>query len=172
LESLARDAIRIVRDANSLTIGHRPLTTRVLIHSRTDVAFAVGADGVHLRADDLSPKYIRELLNRRAADSPSRNHFLIASSCHSPDDVRAAESAGADFAVFAPVFEKKDAPAVPPAGLKALAEACRGRIPTLALGGVTLDNAEDCIKAGAAGIAAIRLFQEHAVDQVVRILGR
>jgi thiamine-phosphate pyrophosphorylase len=74
---------------------------------------------------------------------------------------------GADFAVFAPVFEKGNAR---PAGLEGLREACRASIPVLALGGVTLQNAQACLDAGAAGIAGIRLFQEHDVCQVVRTL--
>ena len=49
-------------------------------------------------------------------------------------------------------------------------EACRAKIPVLALGGVNLDNADSCMKAGAAGIAAIRLFQENRIDDVVRAL--
>jgi thiamine-phosphate diphosphorylase len=172
LESLARDAVRVVRDTSALITAHRPRKTQLLINSRTDVALAVEADGVHLRSDDLSPKQVRELVSRSARKSTAPARFLIACSCHSPDEVRCAESVGADFAVFAPVFEKKDAPGVHPVGLQALAEACRGRIPTLALGGVTLDNTADCIQVGAAGIAAIRLFQEHPIEQVVRILGR
>jgi thiamine-phosphate pyrophosphorylase len=72
--------------------------------------------------------------------------------------------------VFAPVFEKKDAPGTSAAGLEALRQACRARIPVLALGGVTLQNTESCLEAGAAGIAAIRLFQENDIAAIVRQL--
>jgi thiamine-phosphate pyrophosphorylase len=68
------------------------------------------------------------------------------------------------------VFEKKDSPATEAAGLDQLREACRQKIPVLALGGITLENAAACIHAGAAGIAAIRLFQENDVAEVVRRL--
>ena len=57
-----------------------------------------------------------------------------------------------------------------PGGLDRLREACRQRIPVLALGGVTLENARACVDAGAAGIAAIRLFQENNIADVVRLL--
>ena len=57
-----------------------------------------------------------------------------------------------------------------PAGLETLREACRADIPVLALGGITLNNARSCLDAGAAGIAAIRLFQENQVAEVVRLL--
>jgi thiamine-phosphate pyrophosphorylase len=81
-----------------------------------------------------------------------------------------AASNGADFAVFAPVFEKKDSPETKGAGLDQLREACRQKIPVLALGGITLENAVACVDAGAAGIAAIRLFQENDIAEVVRRL--
>jgi thiamine-phosphate pyrophosphorylase len=75
--------------------------------------------------------------------------------------VRESEQNGASFAVFAPVFAplpKDSAP--PPQGLDRLAEAARAvRIPVLALGGITWENAPRCIEAGAAGIAGITLFR-------------
>jgi thiamine-phosphate pyrophosphorylase len=103
------------------------------------------------------------------------DHFLVAASCHTAADVFHAESEAADFVVFAPVFEKKAAPVfekknTQAAGLAALHEACRAKIPVLALGGVNLENAAACLNAGAAGIAAIRLFQENRIEDVVRAL--
>ena len=95
---------------------------------------------------------------------------MIAVSCHSPADVAQAAANGADFAVFAPVFEKKDVPGARAAGLDALKEACRAAIPVLALGGITLENAQSCVDAGASGIAAIRLFQENDIATVVEKL--
>jgi len=125
------------------------------------VALAAGADGVHLRSDDVSPEEVRKVWK---SGEP-----LIAVSCHSPEDITQAAAAGANFAVFAPVFEKKDTP-TQPAGLGSLEQACRARIPVLALGGVTLENARSCLDAGAAGVAGIRLFQENDIAQVVRKL--
>jgi thiamine-phosphate pyrophosphorylase len=95
---------------------------------------------------------------------------LIAVSCHSPQEVFQAAENHATFAVFAPVFEKKDAPGTTPTGLDVLHQACRAKIRVLALGGVTLQNAESCLQAGAAGIAAIRLFQENGIATIVREL--
>jgi thiamine-phosphate pyrophosphorylase len=95
---------------------------------------------------------------------------LIAVSCHSAEEVIQAAAQAATFAVFAPVFEKKDVPGTEPAGLTALHQACEANIPVLALGGITLANARSCLAAGAAGIAAIRLFQENNIAAVVQRL--
>jgi thiamine-phosphate pyrophosphorylase len=166
LEELAREAVAAVRE-NQLATGHWPPTTRLLINSRTDVALAAGADGVHLRADDVAPYEARRVTELSGHCPLAAGHFLVAASCHSAEDVLRAESEGADFTVFAPVFEKKDAPETQRAGLAALREACGAKIPVLALGGVTLQNAALCLDAGAAGIAGIRLFQENKVADIV-----
>jgi len=167
LETLARQVVAAVRENSP--------STRLLINSRTDVALAAGADGVHLRGDDLSPRQVRAAVRLSAHRPLTTDHFLVAASCHTAADVFHAESEAADFAVFAPVFEKKDASAserknTAPTGIAALREACRAKIPVLALGGVNVENAASCLNAGAAGIAAIRLFQENKIEDVVRTL--
>jgi thiamine-phosphate pyrophosphorylase len=101
---------------------------------------------------------------------PATGHFLVAVSCHTAADVLRAESEKADFVVFAPVFGKRGAPGTPAAGLDALRQACDAKIPVLALGGVTLENAASCLQAGSAGVAGIRLFQENKIEEVVRAL--
>ena len=166
LEVLARKAVAIIRE-NTLTTDHQSRATRLLINSRTDIALAVGADGIHLSSDDISPSEVRHIWSKCGAGAPARERPVIAVSCHTHADILRAESDGADFAVFAPVFEKKGAV---PAGLGALREACRAKIPVLALGGITLQNAGSCRDTGAAGIAAIRLFQENKIEDVVRAL--
>ena len=170
LESLAREAARILQQ---LRTENRELRTALLINSRTDVALASGADGVHLRADDINPPEVRAMWEKCVVGAPARvspQTPVIGVSCHSPEEVKQAEADGATFAVFAPVFEKKDVPKAQPGGLIQLREACNVGIPVLALGGVTLENAKSCLEAGASGIAAIRLFQESDIEEVVRIL--
>jgi len=173
LESLAREAVDVL---NKLRTENGELRTALLINSRTDVALAVGADGVHLRSDDISPLEVSAIWGKSnvgktaPSGSASRKKPLIGVSCHSAEEVRRGEANGATFAVFAPVFEKKDAHGSRPAGVAHPREACNARIPVLALGGITLGNARFCIEAGAAGIAAIRLFQENEVAKVVNTL--
>ncbi len=166
LESLAREAVRVVREAGRLAAGNKKRGTALLMNSRTDVALAVQAEGVHLRSDDISPQEVRQIWKCGG----SARDPLIGVSSHSPAEVAQAAASGATFAVFAPVFEKKDTPTTHPTGLAMLQQACQTEIPILALGGVTLSNARSCIEAGAAGIAAIRLFQESNIAEVVQHL--
>lgn len=159
LEALAHAAVRAVRENSG-----EP-ATRLLINSRNDIALACGADGVHLRSADISPQDVRKIW----IDAGNFSRPLVTVSCHTVAEVASAASAGADYAIFAPVFEKKDS-ATMAAGLDHLRRACQQKIPVLALGGITLENAAACIYAGAAGIAAIRLFQENDGAKIVRQL--
>ncbi len=155
--ALARDLLAAIRQPGS--------STRLLINSRPDVALAAGADGVHLTSapDTLTPGEVRRLF--RAAGAP-RPRISIA--CHTPDEAAAARHAEVDCILFAPVFGKvlRTAAGVeqrlPGAGLEKLAAACHaaGSVPVYALGGVTEQNASECLAAGATGIAAIRLLQQ------------
>src|SRR5207248_4471014 len=163
LEGLARRVVEKIRAA-----GRK---TRVLINSRIDIAIACGADGVHLRSgdEDPNPGDARAIFASAGAPNP-----VVAASCHTEKEVEMAESCAANFVVFGPVFEKAGA-AEP--GLEVLRRICaevsagdakteavaRARLPVLALGGVTLENAAECVRAGAAGVAGIRLFQQNEV---------
>jgi thiamine-phosphate pyrophosphorylase len=170
LESLAREAAGVIREVK---IGNREPRTALLINSRTDVALTVEADGVHLRSNDVSPREVSRIWScgagTHARELPPRSP-VVGISCHSPAETAQAATDGATFAVFASVFEKKDSPTTQPAGLVQLREACKANIPVFALGGVTLANTRSCLEAGAAGIAAIRLFQENDIAEVIKAL--
>jgi len=161
LEALAQAAVRLIRQ------NSQP-KTRFLINSRTDVAIASGADGVQLRSNDISPREVRRIWTWGAdTGTRGRNSPAIGVSCHTVAEVARAASEQASFAVFAPVFEKKDDPEARLTGITALKEACFQKIPVFALGGITLENAFSCVQAGAAGVAGIRLFQDNAIAGVV-----
>lgn len=169
LESLTREAVRTVRENTRLRTENGKPGTAILVNSRTDIALTSGANGVHLRSDDVSPKEVRTIWQwgTTGTQVPPPNP-TISAACHSVEEVARAAADGADFAIFAPVFEKKDSPTTNPAGLDVLREACRGKIPVLALGGITVTNTQSCLEAGAAGIAAIRLFQDNDIAEVIR----
>jgi thiamine-phosphate pyrophosphorylase len=160
LEELAHKAVAAIPSGSS---------TRLLINSRTDVALASGAHGVHLPAHDLTASDVRVIMVRAGLTAP-----VIGVSTHSAVEVAQAEAHGADFTLFGPVFEKNGQ--LNPGGLDQLRRACRrpridgAPMPVLALGGVTLENAGQCFAAGAAGIAAIRLFQQNNVAALVERL--
>jgi thiamine-phosphate pyrophosphorylase len=167
LEKLANTVVSEIRGAGR--------GTRLLVNSRIDIAIACGADGVHLRSsdEDPNPGDARAIFASAGAATP-----IIAASCHTEKEVEMAESCGADFVVFGPVFEKSG---VPGSGLGELRHICgkvsagdekteavtRARLPVLALGGVTIENAAECLRAGAAGVAGIRLFQQNEAARVV-----
>ncbi len=169
LELLAREAVGCVQGT----------TAKLLINSRVDVAIAAGANGVHLRSNDIAASEARAIWSK----STGRTDCVIGVSCHSLQAVLSAEGNGADFVVFGPVFGKlgREESAVGVEPLRAVTQ--RGRtpdkkveagqslgMPVLALGGVTPENARGCIEAGAAGIAGIRLFQENEISELVKRL--
>ena len=166
LEALAREAVGIVQ--KNVGAENRESGTRLLINSRTDIAIAVGADGVHLRSDDLSPSQVRTIW--AASGAGSRARVTVSVSCHSAEDVRRAAADGADFVLFGPVLEKQGAAQIGPASLENLRRTCKEKIPVLVLGGVTVENAQSCLDAGAAGISGIRLFQENDISKIVKLL--
>ncbi len=142
-----RSLARLVEEAIRRAPG-----AKILVNSRADVALACGAAGLHLPADAPPPSVWRPLC------PPG---FLIGVSCHTLEELVEAERQGASYALFSPVFRplSKQDPR-PVHGLDGLRRACAaGRIPVLALGGITADSAPLCAAAGAAGVAGITLFQ-------------
>ncbi len=150
----ARELLALARAAINESEGR----TRILINDRLDVALAAGAAGVHLGGTSAPAGEVIRWC--RAGNAPPE--FLIGISCHGIEDVQKAEAAGASYVFFGPVFETPSKKSFgPPQGVTKLAEACRAaRIPAIAIGGVNEGNAAECMRAGAAGIAAIRMFQE------------
>jgi thiamine-phosphate pyrophosphorylase len=140
----------------------RGSNTRLLINDRADVARSAGAAGVHLTAGSIEASVIRRTFG---------DDFLIGVSTHSLEEARAAREARADFAVFGPVFETASKRVYgEPLGLEKLEQVANAftQFPVLALGGVTLDNATGCFRAGAAGVAAIRLMNDP--DRLARVV--
>ena len=170
LEKVTLEAVRVVHENSPA--GNREARTRLLINSRMDIAVSCGADGVHLRAGDLSPRDVREGWFRSTSNGEAclTQPPTVAASCHTLTEILQAREQAADLAVFGPIFEKPGVPKSRPLGLALLQQACTRGFPVLALGGVDLDNARLCVSAGAAGIAAIRLFQENDIAEVVRQL--
>ena len=132
----------------------RGSSTRVLINDRADIAASAGADGVHLTTRSLTPDVIRKTFGAK---------FLIGASTHSLIEAQDAWRQGADFAVFGPIFPSPSKVKYgPPLGLGKLSEAARelASFPLIALGGISIENVNECLLARAKGVAGITLFSE------------
>jgi thiamine-phosphate pyrophosphorylase len=137
-------------------------SARIVVNERLDVALSAGAHGVHLRSDSIEAPRVREV-------SPAG--FIIGRSVRGVEEAVAAErSGGLDYLILGTLFptESKD-PSHRLTTITGLAAACAlVSIPVLAIGGITTARAEEIVKTGAAGIAAIGFFLPDpgtAVDQ-------
>lgn len=169
----ARELAGVVRGAVALALsgargtdpehahdGTNGLCARIIVNGRMDVALAAGAAGVHLPSGSIGVDCWRAI---------APPNFLIGASCHSIDEVREAEATGADYALFGPVFAPLSKMSdLGPRGIDGLREAARAvRIPVLALGGITRENTQSCVDAGAAGVAGITMFQTPTPDELL-----
>jgi len=155
-----RDYAWLTREALHRAAKHEASNgapAHILVNDRLDVALSERAGGVHLGESSLPLAEARRFLESRG----EREDFVIGVSCHSLEAAKSAAIAGAHYLFFGPVYTTPSKAAFgAPQGLERLAEVCRTvSIPVLAIGGITLANASDCLAAGAYGIAAIRLFQ-------------
>jgi thiamine-phosphate pyrophosphorylase len=168
--SLAREALRRASKRTAQAGSPvRPLTglplripPRILVNDRLDVAIAEQADGVHLGENSLPPRDAQRLIAASQSAQTLPQDFILGVSCHSLEAAQSAAAAGANYIFFGPIFPTPSkATYGAPQGLDRLSEACASvKIPVLAIGGITLENAAACLAAGASGIAAIRLFQD------------
>jgi thiamine-phosphate pyrophosphorylase len=150
----ARDLFELTREILALP---NPRGVKILVNTRVDVALAAGAGGAHLPSGSpAAPAW-------RAIVPPG---FLLGVSCHTLDEVREAAGCGVDYVIFGPVFPPlSKAAQSPPVGLGGLARAVAAagagstKTPVLALGGIAPENIAACIETGAAGVAAISLYQ-------------
>jgi thiamine-phosphate pyrophosphorylase len=123
---------------------------QLIINDRVDIALAIGAAGVHLGQDDLAPEAARRLLGDDA---------IIGYSTHSQPQLVEAIKLPVDYVAFGPIFQtatkENPDPVVGLAGLRTIREAI-GNGPLVAIGGITLTNAQGVIDAGADSVALIR----------------
>jgi thiamine-phosphate pyrophosphorylase len=131
-------------DAIRAAASHWP-AARVLVNRRLDVALAGGLHGVHLGFDGLPASEARSLLGEAG---------LVGLASHGAAEARSRCGSGASYTHLAPIFaprSKRTSRA--PLGLAALGEAARGGLPVFAQGGISPENAADCVRAGARGVA-------------------
>lgn len=119
-----------------------------LVNDRADVALAVGADGVHVGADDLPVHVVRALLG------PGR---LVGGTARDPETAQRLVAEGASYLGVGPTFATRSKTGLPEpigvAGVRAVAEAVD--VPVIAIAGITADRVEEVLVAGAWGVAVI-----------------
>ena len=120
---------------------------RVGVHDDVALAASLGLRGLHLPTGG----------NVAAAKRLVDPRCLIGRSCHSDQEIAAAETSGADYATLSPIFLTSSKPGYGPAlGLERLAAAANGTsLPLVALGGISTSQAAACRDAGAKGLAVM-----------------
>jgi thiamine-phosphate diphosphorylase len=149
---LAAGALRFIALA-------RPPEAAVFVSGRPDIAAAVGAHGVQLAQDDLTPADARRVLVQG----------WIGRSVHSPGEAMNAVAEGADFLVVGSIYETGSHPGQPAVGLGLIREAAGLGRPVIAIGGITPERVPEVKAAGAYGVAAIRALW-HAPDPAAATL--
>ena len=139
------------KDLLTLALEVKPLVQRynakLFINDRADIAVMAGADGVHLTEASVQASEVK-------------NNFpelIVGVSTHSLEGARLAETQGADFITFSPIYETPSKTSYgPPQGLDPLRQVTQSaRLPVLALGGITLHRVPECLEHGAFGVAVI-----------------
>jgi thiamine-phosphate pyrophosphorylase len=164
-EELVRESLRRVSRSGA--------ATRLFVNDRLDVALSCGAGGVHLSENGIPVSEACRLRDEFFHSRGENRDFLVGVSCHSLGASLGAARAGADYIYFSPIFNTPSkANYGPPQGLDRLAFICGAvAIPVIAIGGISAENAVGCLQAGAAGVAAIRMFQESAqLNDALRVL--
>jgi len=146
-----RDKTSSKRELLEKAIALRELTGRYgvpfIVNDYPEIAHAAGADGVHLGQDDLSISEARALLGPDA---------IIGISTHAIEQARAAERSGADYIGVGPVFPTGTKPGRAAVTTSYVRQAAAEvGIPWVAIGGITLDNADDVLAAGATRLCAV-----------------
>jgi thiamine-phosphate pyrophosphorylase len=126
--------------------GFRELPATFVVNDDVEAALRLDADGVHLGRHD------------EGAERAVAARLLLGISAASVEEARAGEALGAGYIGAGPVWESPSKPdADPPTGLDGLAAICEAvSIPVVAIGGIDVSNAANCIRAGAAGVAVVR----------------
>lgn len=147
-KDLERSRLRRLAEAGSRLCRARGRV--FLVNSDVQLAIEVGADGVHLPSSG-NPEAARQ-----AAVDSGRPDLVMGWSVHDLDEVRAAEESTLDYVLLAPVFSPISKVGRRPLGLAFLREACGiSEVPVIALGGITSEQVDAVLKAGAAGFAGI-----------------
>jgi thiamine-phosphate pyrophosphorylase len=131
----------------------------LIVNDRPDLAAAADADGVHLGQDDTPVTNARQIMGEER---------LIGLSTHTPAQVDAAASSGADYIGVGPVNETPTKPGRPAVGLELVQYAAvNAALPFFAIGGISAANVEQVHAAGASRVAVVRALTDAADPEAV-----
>ncbi|SEQ41784.1 thiamine-phosphate pyrophosphorylase [Ectothiorhodospira magna] len=145
----SRDHDRRLAQAQALCRLCRDHQALFIVNDDAALAARVEADGVHIGSDD------GDIATARALVGPER---IIGVSCYNRLELaRRAEAAGADYVAFGALFPSGTKPGAVHAPLSLIREARQSlAVPITAIGGITQDNADRVIQAGAHMLAVIQ----------------
>lgn len=142
----SKNRLEAFRNAMALREITREFGACLIINDHADIAAAVGADGVHLGQEDLPALLARKVMG---------GDMIIGISTHNIDQAMAAESEGADYIGFGPVFHTETKEAGLPRGIGYLRKIKDSiGIPVVAIGGIDLENCTSVLESGASAVAA------------------
>ena len=136
----------ILSRARALRELTRETSCLLIINDRPDIALLSEADGVHLGQDDLPPEEVRQLVGE---------DMIIGLSTHNVEQARQAAGRGADYAAIGPAFATSTKGYEEGGGPEFVQEvAAATELPTVAIGGITLEKAPMVAPTGITALAA------------------
>ena len=143
---VANEALRFAQASALLPIC-RQHQIPFIINDHLDLFLALDADGLHIGGDDGDIRATKQHIGQNK---------LLGVSCYTDfANAEKAEKAGADYVAFGACFPSNTKPHAPRAELSLFTQAKALSVPAVAIGGITLENADSVIKAGASAIAVI-----------------
>jgi thiamine-phosphate pyrophosphorylase len=137
----AGDLLRLAQRVKTITRGK----ALIVVYDRIDVAIAMEADGVHVPEDGLPTRTARSLIGK---------YTVLGRSSDDHGSALDATRDGAEWVLAGPIYKSASQPDEKPVGAKLISDIVEdSSIPVIAIGGITMDNVEEVINAGAAGIA-------------------
>ena len=144
--------------ARSLVSACNNARVPLIINDDPELAQRVAASGVHLGQSDSSLAQARQMLGEAA---------IIGVTCHASLDLaKTADQAGADYLAFGRFFPSRTKPDAPAASIDILGRARSFHKPITAIGGITLQNGESLIRAGADMLAVVGSLFDGAEDLI------
>lgn len=164
IEEAIKEGVTIIqiREKDLSTLNFFKLATKVkkitskykiplIVNDRIDIALAIDADGVHIGQEDMPADIARKLIGDK----------VLGVSASTVEEAQKAEKDGADYigsgAVF-PTATKDDAPSITKNELKKITDSIS--IPTVAIGGISIENIKELKNTGIQGISVVSAIME------------